>query len=169
MSILNGEEKNRKFKFYSQKLSDATDNIPLEHAIRSHHKGLPRWRDRFVFMKSSLIESLSYFSIVLSMITFTALAPQSVKNINGFFTYLGSDYQLPVEFSTIAMVVIVIFICCFGIVAYRFFGLAKSANEIANRYSPVNYLIFNELQDLKDDNKKLREELKVFIGAEKEK
>jgi hypothetical protein len=152
----------KNFIAYSKKLSEANDDIPLQHAIKSNHKGLPRWRDRIVFMKMALIESLSYFSIILALITFTALTPQAIKNANGLFNYLGFDYQLPVNFASIITVVVIAFVFAFGIIAYRFFGLAKSANEIGNRYAPMNYLMFRELQEFKEilkENTKTIEEL----------
>ena len=130
---------------YKQELAEVTNSLPLKEAMYSERKGSRKLRDHIVFLKMAFLESLSYFTIVLSLITFTALTPQAIKNINGFFTEANIPFQFPLFFSTIAVVMILIFIVIFGIVTYLYFGFARRSYEVIALYNPINVLLCEKL------------------------
>jgi CBS domain containing-hemolysin-like protein len=145
-----GHEKKSLYSEYKEELAEITNNLPLKEAMQSERKGSRKLRDHIVFLKMALLESLSYFTIILSLITFTALTPQAIKNINGFFTYMGIPYQLPVDFSTIAVVIIIAFIFIFGIITYLYFGFARRSYEVIALYNPINILLYEKLKNIEE-------------------
>lgn len=137
------------FKRYKNDVSSITDRLNLNEAMRSDRTGARNLRDNFVFLKMTMTESLSYFSILLSLITFTALTPESIRNINGFLVLIGIPYQFPVNLSTVAMAISLVFFVAFGIISYRY-GLARRTNEVSTIYNPGNFLLYNKLCDIED-------------------
>ena len=128
----------------------------LKAALKSDRKGIKKCRDYFVFVKMAWTESMSYFGIVQTILLFTALTPQAVENINGVLTILHIPYQFPVASSSVVVIIFISFIILFGLVAYRFFGLARRAYEITSLYSPTNFLLYNEIQELKKEIEELK-------------
>jgi len=143
------------FTEYKERLGDVTDSLNLKEAITSDRKGAKKFRDYFVFLRMAWTESLSYFAIIQAMIIYTALVPNSIQNINDVLNFVGLP-SLPVGFTSAITILVICAIFLFGIVAYRFFGLARSANEISCRYSPGQLLLFKELQDIKEQIEELK-------------
>ena len=146
------------FEKYKCQLSKMTDSLNLKQAIRSNRKGSKKLRDYLVFFKVALQESLSYFAVVQTVLLFMALTPQAIENINGILLFLQIPITLDITFSSILTIIAISIIFLFGIVSYRFFGLTRSANEISSRYSPGQFLLFKELQEIKSELEKLKEE-----------
>lgn len=137
-----------RFKVYKEDLSKATDCLTLKEALKSNRTGAKGLRDYFVLLKMTWTESLSYFAIVQSLIIFTALVPNSIENINTALRAVHIPYQFPIGSSSVAAVIILLIILLFGIISYRFFGLARRANEVGALYSPGNFLIYNKLLEI---------------------
>ena len=150
--------KKEMFSEYKKRLNDVTDSLDLKHAISSDRKGTRKFRDYFVFMKMALTESLSYFAVIQAVLLVVALTPQAIGNMNGVFVFLHLPFTLDVTFSSVITAIAIFLIFTFGVIAYRFFGLARSANEIACRYNPGQLLIFKELQEIKDEIEKFKNE-----------
>ena len=144
------------FQEYKETLAHISDSLNMKEAMRSDRKGLEKARDDAVMLKMALTESLSYFAIVLSFITFTALTPQAIENINDFLVILHVPFQLPVTLSSIVTVIILAFILAFGFFSYRS-GLARRMNEIAGLYSPTNLLLYVKLEDIEKKIDELQE------------
>jgi len=144
------------FKIYKDDLSKVTDHLSLKEALKSDRGGARGFRDYFVLLKMTWNESLSYFAIIQSVIIFTALVPNSVENINTAMRAVHIPYQFPVGSSSVVAIIIILAILLFGIISYRFFGLARRANEVSALYSPGNFLIYNKLLELEKEIKELK-------------
>jgi len=138
------------YKRYKDDLSKVTDGLSLGEAIRSDRKGSRKFRDNFVLLKMAWTESLSYFAIVQSVIIFTALVPDSIGNINTVFNSLHIPYQFPVGSSSVVALLLIIFIFLFGIISFRFFGLARRSNEVGALYSPGNILLYKKICEIEN-------------------
>jgi hypothetical protein len=143
------------YKKYKDELSVVTDGLSLGEAIKSDRNGTKKFRDNFVLLKMAWTESLSYFAIVQSVIIFTALVPNSVENVNTVLRALGFSYQFPIGASSIFALLLIIAIFLFGLISYRFFGLARRANEVSALYSPGNLLLYKKICEIE---KRLEEE-----------
>ena len=142
--------KNNLYSEYKQELMEITNNLNLKEGMQSNRHGSRKLRDHVVFIKMALTESLSYFAIVLSFVTFTALTPQAIENINGLFLFLGLGYQFPVDLSSIGAVFIIITIIAFGLISYRYFGIARRSYEVIALYNPINILLYEKLKNIEE-------------------
>jgi hypothetical protein len=142
------------FKKYKQDLATVTDGLSLGEAIKSDRTGTKGIRDNFVLLKMALQESLSYFSIVQFVIIFT-FVPDAIEKLNSFLKAIYLPYQFPVDSLSIVAFLFLCFIFIFGIISYRFFGLARRANEVSALYSPGNLLLYKKLCDIEN---RLKEE-----------
>jgi len=147
------------FTEYKARLADVTDSLNLKEAISSGRHGARKFRDYFVFLRMAWTESLSYFAVIQAMIIYVALVPNAIQNINDVLSFVGLP-KLPLIFASVMTFCVICIIFLFGIVAYRFFGLARSANEISCRYSPGQLLVFKELLEIKEEIRQLKEEKK---------
>ena len=135
---------------YKQELMEITNNLNLKEGMQSSRHGSRKLRDHIVFIKMALTESLSYFAIVLSFVTFTALTPQAIENINGLLNFVGVGFQFPVDFSSIGAVVVIAGIIAFGLISYRYFGIARRSYVVIALYNPINILLYEKLKHIED-------------------
>ena len=146
------------FTKYKQELSSITDKLSLKEAIRSSRTGSRKFRDNFVLLKMAWTESLSYFNIIQAVIIYTALVPNSIENINAVLSALQIPFQFPVGASSVLSIIVLMGIMLFGLVSYRFFGLARRANEVSALYSPGQLLLFKKIDDIERKIEELKNE-----------
>lgn len=139
---------------YKRELVEITNNLNLKEGMQSDRKGSRKLRDHIVFIKMALTESLSYFAIVLSFVTFTALTPQAIENINGLLSFVGVGFQFPVDFSSVGAVVVIAGIIAFGLISYRYFGIARRSYEVIALYNPINILLYEKLKHIEEQLEK---------------
>jgi hypothetical protein len=149
-------EEKTSFKIYKEELSKVTDSLSLKEAIKSDREGTRKIRDNLVLIKMAWNESLSYFAIIQSVIIFTALVPNSIENINTVLRTIHIGYQFPIGSSSVAAILLILIIMLFGIISYRFFGLARRANEVSALYSPSSFLLYNKLLELEKEIKEMK-------------
>ncbi len=143
------------FKIYKEDLAEITDRLSLREAIKSDRVGTKRFRDYFVLLKMTWSESLSYFAIIQSVIIFTALVPNSLENINTALRIINIPYQFPIGSASVVAVILILLILLFGIISYRFFGLARRASEVSALYAPGNFLLYDKLLEIEERIKEL--------------
>lgn len=146
------------FEEYKHSLANVTDNMSLKQALHSDRKGARKFRDYFVFLRTAWNESLSYFAVLQTAIIYTALVPNSIQNINDALSILHIPFQFPIGSTSLVSIIIVCLILLFGVISYRFFGLARRTYEISALYNPSQLLIFKEIQEIKKEIKELRNE-----------
>ena len=147
-----------KYLEYSKKIEEASNEVQLREVIKTARKGAPGLRDKLVFGKAAWQEALTYFAILQSIVIFMALIPTAFENLNAFFAYLNIPIVLPLGLSSVASVLFLAFIFCFGVLGYRYFGLPKRTQEIGAKMHPGEYLIWKEVIELKEEIRKLKEE-----------
>jgi hypothetical protein len=133
---------------FSKEIEVATNQINLKISSTTERKGGLKLRDRLVFSRVVWQEALSFVAIIQSIVIFVALVPQSVVTVNSFFAWLGIQYEFPITVASSIVVVFIIVVFIFGILAVRYIGTVKSANEIGSKMNPSNYLMWNQLKEL---------------------
>lgn len=147
------------FKDYKEDLTKVTDRLSLAEAMRSSRTGTKKFRDHFVFLKMAWTESLSYFAIVQSVVIFTALVPNSVENVNEFLRMFHIPYAFPIVLSSVASFLLIFLIFVFGIISFRFFGLARRANEVSSLYSPGYFMMWKQIKEMKESLEEIKNKL----------
>jgi len=142
---------------YSIDMEKATNEIQLKKATSTKRKGKAGLRDRLVFGRMSWTEALAFVSIIQSVIIFTALIPDAVETINEFFVWLHIPIVFPIEISSVAAVIFIIFVFIFGIIAIRYFGTSRRGAEITGKLTPAYFLMWQKLEEIekrldKNDN-----------------
>ena len=136
------------FDEFAKDIEEHANKIHLKKAIATERKGKAKLRDRLVFGKISWAESLSYISIIQSIIIFTALIPDSVGTVNGFLDWLGIPFQFPVEMASIGAVIFIIIVFIFGLIAVRHIGTVKRATEISSKMNPSMFMLWDQQKEI---------------------
>jgi hypothetical protein len=154
----------KSFETFSDGIEHAVNEIPANRVIQTHRKGLAGLRDKLVFGKAAWQEAMTYFGIVLSLVTLIALIPTAIKNINDFIKPTG--IQFPVDVSSLATIAFLLFLFIFGFLSYKYFGMVIRSSEIGAKLSSCDFLEWQEEQRIKDGIQELKnmiEELKKCI------
>jgi hypothetical protein len=149
------------FEEYSKEIEEATNNINLKLSSTTKRKGKLRFRDRLIFGKYAWQESLSFLSILQTIVIFMALIPSAVVSLNAFLGLIRIPVVFPLHLSSLVSVGFIIFIFFFGIIAVRFLGTITSANEIGAKMNPGNYLLYEKLEELEKKVDELNEKNKT--------
>lgn len=147
----------RSFEEYANAIDEYTNKIDLRRATRdSSNKGARGIISKIVFSKAAWQEALTYFAILQSIVIFTALIPTAIDNVNSVFIMLGLPFKFPVHLSSFAAISFIIFLFIFGFVGYRKLRTPAISQGYGNKNNSAMYLIWNEIQDLKDELKKVK-------------
>ena len=146
------------FKEYSKKVEEATNNINLKLSSNTKRKGKSKLRDKLVFYKYAWQESLSFMSVLQSIVIFMALIPASIISLNEFFIFAGIPYTFPVHISSVFAIIFIVFVFVFGLVAVRYIGTISSSNEIGAKMNPGNYMLWEKLEEIEKTLEKLKAE-----------
>ena len=136
------------YEDFSKEIEDATNQINLKLSSNTERKGGLKFRDRLVFGRVVWQEALSFVAIIQSVIIFIALVPQAVVTINSFFEWMGVPFSFPITVASSVVVFFIIGVFIFGILAVRYIGTVKSANEYGSKMNPGNYLMWNQMKEL---------------------
>ena len=147
------------FEEYSKQIEDATNNINLKLSSNTKRKGKSRFRDKLVFYKYAWQESLSFMSVLQSVIIFMALIPAAIISLNEFFVWMNIPFIFPVHISSLFAICFIIFVFFFGLIAVRYIGTISSTGEISAKMNPGNYLIWEKLEKIEVKVEKLYEEI----------
>ena len=146
------------FEKYSKEVEEATNNINLKLSSNTKRKGKSKLRDRLVFYKYAWQESLSFMSVLQSIVIFMALIPASIVSVNEFFIWMNIPFVFPVHISSLFAIIFIIFVFVFGLVAVRYIGTISSSNEIGTKMNPGNYMLWEKLQEIEKTLENLKEE-----------
>lgn len=150
-------------KQYSDEIEETTNAIDLKTVMGTNRTGVAAKRDHLVLIKSAWAESLTYFAIVQTMVIFLGLMDDVINNINTGLRSLGSMmgiydiYQFPVGVASFLAISFIIFLVCFGMVAYRYFGLPRRSQEIGAKMNSALFLLWRQNTELLERVKKLED------------
>jgi hypothetical protein len=145
------------YEDYANIIDDYTSKINLCRATKdSSSKGATAIVSRIVFSKAIWQEALTYFSILQAIIIFTALIPTAIDNVNSVFLLLNIPIQFPVHLSSLIALSFIVFLFIFGYVGYRKLRTPAIAQGYGSKNNSATYLLWCELEEIKEQIKELR-------------
>lgn len=146
-SSLNRQEK---YKRFDSAVEQASDGIVLKQSVRTGRKGVASIRDKLVFYKQAFGIAEQWAALPKALVFWLSLTPLAVANGNEFLKFIGFPLVIPLEWGSTMSVMFVAILIVFGVLSFTRFGLNRRANEVGGKQNPMFFMLFKEIQELKD-------------------
>ena len=145
---------------FCQRIEKTSKTMNTKRGIKSPRKGWGRIRDHLIFFKNAFSQAETWAGLPRAGVYWLALTPIAIANFNEFLRFLGCPLTIPLAYGSVLAVGFVIGLVIFGFLAWTHLGLRKGQSELGSKSDPVYTLFYEEFQELKNEIKELRKDIR---------